>query len=156
MEVLREISRMHGRSIEIVVFGCDPRDPEFAPLPHDFPFHNAGVLTRRQLAFLLNEVDIFVDFSEYQAMGLTAMEAMACGAAVIVPSQGGARSFAEHEKNSLVVDTSSREACVAALERLIVDHELRASLQKQAISDMCSFFPEKAAYKILGTLFRLK
>ena len=30
-------------------------------------------------------IDVFADFSNYQAMGLTAMEAMCCGAAVIVP-----------------------------------------------------------------------
>jgi len=156
MEVLREVSQKYKNNIEIIIFGCDSKDPAFTTLPRDFPFYNAGVLTREQLAFLLNEIDIFVDFSKYQAMGLTAMEAMACGVAVIVPSKGGARSFAKNEKNSLVVDTSAREACVAALERLIVDDDLRLRLQQEAIFDICKFFPEQAAYKILEALFEVR
>lgn len=153
MEVLRDIYYEHKGAIEIILFGCRSDDPEFLNLPRNFRWRNVGMLTPQGVASLLNEIDVFCDFSEYQAMGLTAMEAMACGAAVIVPSKGGAQSFAVHEKNSLVVDTTSREACVAALERLIVDDDLRVSLQRQAIFDICNFFPEKAAFNILKTLF---
>jgi glycosyltransferase involved in cell wall biosynthesis len=87
-------------------------------------------------------------------MGLTAMEAMCCGAAVIVPQRGGARSFVKHEENGIIVDTESREACRAALERLVTDEELRTRLQRQAILDICQFFPEKAAYNILSAMFQ--
>jgi hypothetical protein len=38
----------------------------------------AGVLNQKQISNLLNQVDIFVDFSTYQAMGLTGLEAMSC------------------------------------------------------------------------------
>jgi glycosyltransferase involved in cell wall biosynthesis len=102
---------------------------------------------------LLNEVDIFVDFSAFQAMGLTAMEAMACGATVIVPQRGGASSFANHEANALVVDTSSPDACVSALDKLVRDEQLRRHLQHQAMLDICQIHPEQAAFNILNTLF---
>jgi GT2 family glycosyltransferase len=153
MEVLKEISQIYSEAIEIILFGCHLTDPDFLALPRDFNWRHAGILTRPQLAFLLNEIDIFVDFSTYQAMGLTAMEAMACGAAVIVPCHGGASSFAEHEKNSLIVDTTSYDACLEALQRLVVEHDLRSELQRRAIYDVCYFFPERAAYNILALLF---
>ena len=156
MEVLREVYREYKDAIEIIIFGCRSDDPEFLKLPRNFRWRNAGILTRSQVASLLNEIDIFVDFSSHQAMGLTAMEAMACGAAVIVPSNGGARSFARHESNSLIVDTSSQVDCVDALQRLILDSELRQHLQRQGIFDMCDFPPEKAAFNILKTLFGTK
>jgi glycosyltransferase involved in cell wall biosynthesis len=102
----------------------------------------------------MNELDIFVDFSSHQAMGLSAMEAMACGAAVIVPTQGGATTFARNDKNSIVIDTTSREQCWQSLVRLIEDETFRSKLQRNAINDICAFYPEKPAFNILKALFR--
>jgi GT2 family glycosyltransferase/glycosyltransferase involved in cell wall biosynthesis len=152
MQALYHLSH-HNSDVEIILFGCDLNDPGFSKLERDFPWQLAGILTRPQLVALLNEVDIFVDFSSYQAMGLTAMEAMACGVAVIVPQAGGTASFSHHEKNSLVIETDSVEPCVDALDRLIRDEQLRTSIQQQSIFDICHHFPEKAAYNILETLF---
>lgn len=153
MELLRQTSRRYGAAVEILVFGASLDDPRFAELPRDFAWNPAGVLTQKQVARLLNEVDVFMDFSSYQAMGLTALEAMACGATVIVPERGGAASFARHGENSLVIDTSSAEACWQALQRLIEDHDLRSRLQRNALVETCDFFPERPALNILRALF---
>jgi len=153
MELLQEASRRYGAKVEIMIFGTSLDDPRFAELRRDFAWNLAGVLTRKQVARLLNDVDIFVDFSSRQAMGLTALEAMACGVAVIVPERGGAVSFARHEENSLVVDTSSPEACWRALKRLVEDHHLRSRLQRNALVEICDFFPERPAFNILNALF---
>jgi GT2 family glycosyltransferase/SAM-dependent methyltransferase len=153
LRVLRELERRHGGTIEIIMFGCQPDDPDFHRLPIDFPWRQAGLLTRSRLAALLNEVDIFADFSAFQAMGLTALEAMACGVGVIVPEEGGSSAFACREENALVVDTSSPEACLETLERLVNDEKLRNRLQQQAIFDACKFYPEKAALSLLQALF---
>jgi len=153
MEALRRASRKYKQRVEPVLFGAELEDSAFGDLPHDFSWRLAGVLTQKQVAQFFTEVDIFVDFSSHQAMGLTALEAMACGAAVIVPEYGGATTFARHEQNSLVVDTTSPEACWQALQRLIEEHELRGRLQRAAISDAAMLFPERSAFDILKTLF---
>ncbi len=153
MEVLRHLVRRSGSNVEAVIFGVAENDPGFNDLPRDFAYTSAGVLSQRQVARLLNEVDVFVDFSSHQAMGLTALEAMACGAAVIVPAHGGATSFAHHGENSLVVDTTSRHACESALMQLVNDHDLRRRLQQHALRDVCAFYPERPAYHILEVLF---
>jgi GT2 family glycosyltransferase len=151
MELLRRASRQYG--VEILIFGSPLYEPRFLRLPHDFPWRLAGVLNPQQVASLLNTADIFVDFSSFQAMGLTALEAMACGNAVAVPARGGATSFAKDGENSLVVDTSSPEACWQALVRLIEDDGLRARLQRNALADVCAYAPEGPAYNILNALF---
>ena len=102
---------------------------------------------------LLNEVDVFVDFSSHQAMGLTALEAMACGAAVAVPVRGGASCFARDGHNALLVDTSSAEACRSALETLVADAALREELRTHAIGDAAACYPERPALRILQALF---
>lgn len=153
MEILAEIARRHGAKVDCVIFGVEPGHPGWEDLPRDFSFELAGTLHPRQVADLLNESEIFVDFSSHQAMGLTAMEAMACGCAVILPEQGGGGSFAVHEQNALVVDTRSKAACLAALDRLVQDAELRRRLGRQALTDICHHHPERPAWRILDALF---
>ena len=118
MQALHPIS-LHHRDIEICLFGCKSNDPGFPKLDTAFPWQLAGTLTQLQLAAFLNKIDIFVDFSSSQAMGLAAMEAMACGAAVVVPQSGSTTSFAQHEKNALIIETTSLDTCVFAVDRLI-------------------------------------
>ena len=153
METLKLASRHFGRGIEIVLFGSQLEDPDFLDLPRDFGWSLAGMLDPRQMANLLNEVDIFIDFSRYQAMGLTALEAMACGVAVIVPMLGGINEIARDQVNSLMVDTSSEKARWEALKRLVEDHDLRRDLQRNAIRETCAYYPEGPAFRILSSLF---
>jgi len=152
MEVLGEVERAHRGEVEIVIFGCESEDRQFLELPRNFRWRNAGVINREQVAGLVNEVDVFVDFSEFQAQGLTAMEAMATGAAVVVPRRGGSVAFVRDGEKGLVVDTGSAGDCRAALERLVTDHALRMRLQRRAIRDICDFFPEAGAYRTLEAL----
>jgi GT2 family glycosyltransferase len=153
MEVLRTIERCYGPRVEVSLFGADPDQPGFLHLPRDFRWRLAGRLSQRRVAAILNETDIFVDFSTFQGLGLTAQEAMACGAATIVPAQGGTGEFARHEQNCLVVDTASAEACESALRRLIDDNDLRSLVQRNALFDVCAFYPERPAYNLLDALF---
>jgi glycosyltransferase involved in cell wall biosynthesis len=78
---------------------------------------------------------------------------MCCGAAVIVPQIGGSMGFVQDGRNGTVVDTGSSRACVESLNALIFDHGRRVRLQRQAIFDICKFFPEKGAYRTLEALF---
>lgn len=153
MEVLRAVAREFQDQVEIVLFGVDTSTPEFLVLPHDFAWTSAGVMSPPQMALLLNEADVFVDFSQYQAMGLTALEAMACGVAAVVPKAGGADSFAVHERNALYVDTTDPDACLQALRRLLRDHDLRQALQRQAPIDVAAHVPERPAARLLEALF---
>ncbi|MEY3219640.1 MAG: hypothetical protein RIT27_997 [Pseudomonadota bacterium] len=153
MLVLQKIYKNYAKQIDITIFGVRNNDPRFLALPQDFNFIHLELLNTKQISDLLGTTDIFVDFSSFQAMGLTAMEAMASGAAVIVPQFGGANSFAIHEKNALVIDTTNVESCYHALEQLIVDVPLRKRLMFQAIQDINGFYPEQSAFNILKQLW---
>jgi glycosyltransferase involved in cell wall biosynthesis len=153
MELLQRASRRYHDKVEFLLFGTSLEDPRFGALARGFPWKLAGILSHRQVARLLNDADVFVDFSSHQAMGLTAMEAMLCGAATIVPERGGAGSFAVHGENSLIVDTTSVEACWQALQNLVEDHDLRLRLQRNALSQVCDYVPERAAFNVLQALF---
>ena len=153
MQLLKQAVNTFHENVEVVIFGTTLEDPGFPGLTQDFNWSLYGVLTQKQIANLLNEADIFVDYSSHQAMGLTALEAMACGCAVIVPQEGGAVSFAKDRFNAMVVDTGSYENVWKALKELIENQELRHTVQQHALYDACKYYPEKPALEILKYLF---
>jgi glycosyltransferase involved in cell wall biosynthesis len=106
------------------------------------------------MARFFSQMDVFADFSSYQAMGLTALEAMACGAAVIVPQEGGSISFARHGENALLTDTHDERKCFESLAALIEDNNLRQKIQQVGLFDACAYYPEKAAFNMLQLIFR--
>jgi glycosyltransferase involved in cell wall biosynthesis len=151
MQILAEIKENYQEKVSIVLFGADKDDNFFKD--YTFAYNNLGKQTSAQLALLFNKIDIFVDFSTFQAMGLTAMEAIACGVAVIVPQAGGANSFAKHRKNALIIDTSCYQACYTSLNELINNYKLRRVLISQAFKDIMTFYPEKTTVRTLKLLF---
>ncbi len=153
LRVLDLLHQRFGEKIAITLFGCEPDAPLCKRLAGSFPHRHLGIITRTELASLLPDQDLFLDFSTYQAMGLTALEAMACGTAVILPRSGGAEAFAQHGKNAWMVDSSSEADCLAAAERLVTDPGLLQALRAAALADVCAYTPEKAALRILEALF---
>jgi SAM-dependent methyltransferase len=89
-------------------------------------------------------------------MGLTALEAMACGNAVVIPENGGTRDYGRDGENCLIVNTLSFEACLAAVQKLIENHELLTKIRQNAVRQVCAFYPERSAYNILKALFSSK
>ena len=106
-----------------------------------------------EVADLLGRADIFLDLSDWQAMGLTALEAMASGAAVVVPRKGGASEFCRHDVNGLIVESGDEEACFEAAHRLVADAELRLALRRAAMETAATLTPDAAALKLLQALW---
>lgn len=152
-QVLRQIERQFKNKVDIRLFGSDDiRDPSLG-VQTNFHWTQTGRLTQKQVATILSDADVFIDFSSHQAMGLTALEAMACGCAVIVPKNGGAVEFVRDRVNGLVVDTDNREDCYNALRLLVDNNEMRKNIQLEAVRDAARYFPEAASYRILRYLF---
>ena len=153
MDVLEALSSRYGDRVEITVFGDDPTHPDYPPLRRSFPYRSVGMIDGQSLAALFNRVHVFADFSSYQAMGLSALEAMGCGATAIVPVAGGAASFARDGENALVVDTSTADRCLAALSRLADDPALVQRLMSRSYRDVIRHHPAVAAHRTLAALF---
>jgi O-antigen biosynthesis protein len=150
MNILEKISQKYGEKVNLLLFGIEKEHPYWKQF--DFPFQNLGALTADEVANLLNNSDIFVDFSRHQAMGLTALEAMACKNAVIIPKIGGADDFAIHLETAFMVDTSNQNVCLKNLQKLIENKTLRETFASNAQHHVSQFFPEKPALEILKLL----
>lgn len=134
MATLKHLKETFGDGVEIRVFGCHDHEIAAHQLASDFDYENYGVLGRLGVASLLRATDVFLDLSEFQAFGRTALEAMACGCAVIAPEKGGVRDFGRHGDNVLLVDTSNADNCQQAAEALVRDGTMRTRLRTRGIA----------------------
>ncbi len=154
MEVLREIRGTWGSRVEIYTFGCSPAEKIIRQGKKQFRFKHLGILSPEQLSSLFNNTHLFIDMSSFQAMGLTGMEAMACGNAVILPQSGGASSFITHGVNGYLADTSGKADCLKYTGMLINDRNLLFKIASQAIMDICRFSPVYSSANMLDCLFQ--
>ena len=153
LEVLGKIQEIYGSKIKIVTFGCTSDELDALEKPKNLTLTHMSVIEREDMPALFNAFDIFVDFSSYQAMGLTALECMACGVAVVVPCEGGAKEIVHDGVNGFIVDSSSLETSIRGLRGIIEDDGLRQAISRRAIVDACNYTVEKAAYNFLTALF---
>jgi GT2 family glycosyltransferase len=152
---MRLLSRLHeqfGERLTIHIFGCENEHPDFQSLERSFPFVNHGSLKRPQVASLLAKSHLFIDLSDYQAFGRTALEAMACGCAAVVPSAGGACEYAINQKNSLVLDTLDEASCFSAIFKLLKQYENLELMCREGLITAAGYSVHSAAVSELVQL----
>lgn len=145
MRLLSRLYRVYGDKIYIQIFGCPSDDPAFASLVQDFPFVNHGPLKRPQVASLLAESDLFLDLSDYQAFGRTALEAMACHCAAIVPAEGGAYEYAVNDENSLILNALDENKCWEAVNELLSNPDRLFSMRAEGLRTASRYSIHRAA-----------
>lgn len=122
-DVLAEIRRRRP-DVEIVAFGNRPMQE---PLPPGMTYHHnpdQDVLVQE----LYNTASIFLWTSEVEGFGLPALEAMACGAALVTTDNGGSRDYAIHDETALVAPYPDRDALVGHVLRLLDDDAERVRI----------------------------
>ena len=82
----------------------------------------------RNPAPLLRAADIFIQPSHFEAQGLSAVEALACGVPVVASATGGLLDFVKDNENGKLFPPKDSVALAAALQLLIDDDTLRARM----------------------------
>ena len=107
-----------------VVFGVVPPP---SPLPDGVEFRPSP--DHPTLADeIYNQSRVFVQPSFHEGFGYTAVEAMACGCALVTTDNGGSRDYAIPDQTALVVPTGDASGLATAAERLLGDDALRSRL----------------------------
>jgi glycosyltransferase involved in cell wall biosynthesis len=89
-------------------------------LPHKYFYRPS----RADLAELYGLCDVFVSASWWESFGLPPLEAMACGAPVVMTDSRGVRDFAKPGENCLLVPTHEIESLADAITRVLSDPDL--------------------------------
>lgn len=114
--------RARGARLWLVGFGLKPPRPD----PGYDEFHAA--LPQGRLAWLYSSCDVYLCPSWDEGLGMPAMEAMACGAAVVTYDNGGCRDYAHHGVTALVARRRDVADLADQLFRLVTDADLRQRL----------------------------
>ena len=136
-DVIRAIARIPGTELVVVGRG---NTPAFQKLAED-----EGVGSRVRFVGIQAEPqrylaagDAFACPSRYETFSMSGLEAAACGLPLVVVRTNGLEDFVEHGVNGYFVETNA-ESVREALERLIANPELRASMSAAAVRTAARF-----------------
>jgi glycosyltransferase involved in cell wall biosynthesis len=91
-----------------------------------------GGLPRDLNLRLIASADVFTALYDYSCVGVSLLDALACGSAVVVADTGATRDFVEDDVNGLVVRSGDAPATAEAIMRLAGDADLRKRLSGAA------------------------
>lgn len=147
LAALEEVRR-HFPSVEVTCFGtADRRLPRWVTA--------RGLLAPVELVEWYNSLAVFVLPSLYEGFGLPALEAMACGAAVVCTRNGGVADFAVDGRDALLVEPGSVLEIVTAIEHLLASEQYRASLAAAGVESSRRHGIDEAADRFAADLERL-
>jgi glycosyltransferase involved in cell wall biosynthesis len=103
--------------------------------------HHVSLLgARSDVASIMQALDLLVINSSAEPFGLVALEAMACGTAVLATNTGGLPEIIEHDKNGWLVPLRDERSLEAAIVSLASQPALRRRLAEQARKSVTSRF----------------
>jgi tetratricopeptide (TPR) repeat protein len=151
LRIAYQLSCMFPHQVSFTMFGSRVEDIKDSGIAIPKNATIMDHLTRHEVADVLRKSDIFCDFSDYQAFGRTALEAMACGCISVVPERGGANEYAIDNVNSLVVNTTDEEGCVEKISKIVnlCQSELY-QMKINALETANKYSKQRAAFSILN------
>ena len=145
IDALSIIKNKHKKT-EIILFGEDLSDQT---IPFDFV--GKGVISNQnKLAELYSCADIFIDSSDFQGFGRTALEAMACKTACVLTNVGGVTEYAKDQYNCLLVPPKQPEKIAKAVSNLLNDNKLKLKIIDGAYETVKDFSHKEEAKKTLS------
>ncbi len=152
-EGIAALEQLRARGYRFNVIGVGPQRPP------DLPswFHSRTADDDRDMAQFYRECSIFLLPSRYEGFGLPALEAMACGAAVVSTDNGGITDFARSGENMLIARVGSPESMADQVAVLLSDDVQRQRLAVAGLETAKGFSWDKAAdafERVLNDLMR--
>jgi glycosyltransferase involved in cell wall biosynthesis len=145
IEALRRV-RAALPEVEIVLFG-DDLSSQNVP----FPYRDEGIITdHNRLAELYSSACVFLDGSNFQGFGRTALEAMACGTACVLTNVGGVSEYARDGMNCLLVPPQEPKAFADGVIRILKDDRLRRKLVRGGLETVKNYSHKREAKATLN------
>ncbi len=153
VRILNAMADRFGHKVKLSVFGCRPDDVSEHQLHLHPDVEILGVLGRAAVGDLFRCTDLFMDLSDFQAFGRTAIEAMSCGAMCIVPAHGGVHEYGVDGQNCFIVDTRYDARIMAAIDTVVaMTPDDRRRVRMNGITRGYDYSAEKAALSELSVL----
>jgi glycosyltransferase involved in cell wall biosynthesis len=149
---IEAVARARSRGANFVLVGFGVKPPR-RPLPYDEFLENPP---QEALARLYSGCEIYLCPSWDEGLGMPAMEAMACGAALVTYDNGGCRDYARDGETAVVARRRDIDGLADGLRRLVADAALRRRLAEAGRALVTRSFDWDAAVARLEGLFRAR
>ncbi|HEX3704612.1 MAG TPA: glycosyltransferase family 4 protein [Vicinamibacterales bacterium] len=106
------------------------------------------------VASLLQVADIVIQPSHFEALGLSAIEALASGVPVVASAVGGLLDFMVDGRNGTLCPPQDPPALAAAIRALVDDADLRRRLASNARASVLADYDEAVVSARFGALLR--
>jgi glycosyltransferase involved in cell wall biosynthesis len=103
---------------------------------------------------LMHAADLAIQPSHFEALGLSAVEALACGVPVIATAVGGLVDFVIDGVNGRTCPPRDPGALAAAIRELVQDGDRRAALAAAARRSVQEEYDERRVFKRFADLIR--
>ncbi|MGC8799683.1 MAG: glycosyltransferase [Chloroflexus sp.] len=110
----------------------------------------AGAQPQERLPLYYTAADVVAAPSHYESFGLAALEALACGAAVVASNVGGLALTIEDRRSGLLVPPDDDAALAAQIERILTDAALAARLRSGAVQRAAEYGWPAVARRIIA------
>lgn len=122
--------------------------------------HGLGTTVRflgpiSDVAPLLRAADVVSQPSHFEALGLSAIEALASGVPVIASAVGGLVEFIADGENGTLHPPQSPRELASCLERLVTDEPLRRRMAEKARASVEGVYDEQVVFARFAELLRL-
>lgn len=129
--------------LKLIMFGTT--EPDFK-LPDWIEFHYKA--SQEETVNIYNSVNIFVCGTIEEGFGLTGLEAMACGAALVSTDYQGVREYAENKKNALLSPVKDSKELFNNIVELIEHSEIKENIVKNGQKTVLKFSWDEAYNKL--------
>jgi glycosyltransferase involved in cell wall biosynthesis len=106
------------------------------------------------VAPLLQAADVVIQPSHFEALGLSAVEALATGIPVIASAVGGLLDFIADGRNGTLCPPHNPTALAAAIRTLLTDDAFRLRLSARARASVIDEYDEQKVFARFGNLLR--
>jgi D-inositol-3-phosphate glycosyltransferase len=114
-----------------------------------------GPVEQERLPLYYSGADVVVVPSRYESFGLVALEALACGAALVASRVGGLPSIVRDGENGLLVPWRTPDEFASRVARVLDDPDLAARLRRAARPSMARFSWAATAGRVVDLYERL-
>jgi D-inositol-3-phosphate glycosyltransferase len=102
---------------------------------------------------MIKASDLVVQPSHFEALGLSAIEALACGVPLVASAVGGLLDFVVDGENGRLAPPEDPPALAACIGPLLIDADARARLARHARASVLQEYDELAVFGRMQALF---
>ena len=156
-EFIALAKRMNKFSFELVINDSQENIDKYLEERNIIPTSNLTIFPRQEdVTPFYNRASLVLNLSNkeqfIETFGLTALEAMAAGLPVIVPTVGGIAEMVTDGKNGFKIDVQELDKIEKAVEDILTNEKIYLSLSSNALEKSKQYYPKQMIEHIAKVL----